>query len=860
MLDPDVLPGSLGPPPGAKTWHARSALGEMAMHDDEVFDLLNVFHEGGKEALASGAKEEQLHGNIEWLMAQFPEAELQEIRRANRGELGVFELKAALRDKMSMLPEDKRSGVFTDMARNIINARGKGLDPNLVDDMEGRLRQSLQHHLDSEALASGGPTYVYDGAIWPRPEELDAISRTTDIRAFPEIANMNSVNNSSWAMDEATVGLSEYVRDSGIKGFVSPKNKDDWISVHEQVHQEVMGAGKEVGQTITRDPFHDALVEAGLGMFDDSGKYVDLYHIPQSVSRNMLNMKKQMFTPSGMKHLFQSLNKLNGVLKSHLTKYFPSFYFRNLISDSGLSFISGALDPTVFPDAWASAFKYEREFSDVFLHEHPLFPTTLDIGREIERRGGFRGTRVDEMIKHAEGSQFASEYERLMKSLNKAMGRGDKPVISQVKTTLKTLLAMGMPQEYTPIVMKMSLTDLMEIPERISRTAHVMARMKKGDTFLEALRHMKKNLLDYSDLTDFEKKVMSQVRMFYTWHRKILPLTMEQMVKYPARYAMLSRLNYRPSIRRDIDHNGNTIFMPEHIRKKSGQLLGNIEDGVFMSNPGFHFSELEFIDFGSPMGAEPWELVKNFLGGNMASVQPWAKYLAEEGEGQDWFAKRKLSEMTKAEWQHEYIAKAWDAIPKTMGWETPQSGFQTIGTPGKGKAFRHQAGGRWLHLMKQPPWGRHLSEWPRLVDALWETAGFGDPDPTRGAGEQYLRWLTGIKFDPSNVQNALMAEEYFLNRLMEDRAVSDGIGQINLKYLRDEALNFEGLTGPEQSQKLETYYQNKATIDLISRIREQRRLINKGFMVPSGSGAVEGGGMIPKTSELPSDGSLGPAN
>ena len=861
----------------AQRYFNRSSLGEMAAWDDEIYDILGQYKKRADEPLSWAAEDvgigpRTLLDEVDSMEGQFGgaytigEEEIAAIRKANRGELPEMELRNAMKSQLSILPEDKASSVFRKMATNVIQARGSGFDPTEVAKMEKRIRAALGAHLDEEALAGGGPMYVYDGTIWPRPEELDAISRTSDVRTFPQIAHADTVQNSSWAMSEDTIPLSEYVRDAEIYGFPSPKDSDVWVPVPDRVTQEKVGPRAGLGQGIERDPFHDQLVDAGLGYFDDNNKFVDNYHIPTSVSKHTLNMKKKMFTPSSLRGLAKYINSTNGWLKGHLTRWFPSFYFRNLISDSGLSWSSNAVDIGVIPDAWTGGFGATREFHDEFLAKHPLFDSPADLVKEIEQRGGFRGTRVDEILRHAEGSQFGSDFDNFMRTLNKAAGQADKPVIKQTKFALKALLSMGMPDDFTPIIMKMNLTQIMELPERITRTAHVMARMKKGDTFLEGLRHMKKHLLDYSDLTEFEKKVMSQARMFYTWHRKVLPLTFQNMAEHPGRYAALSRMHYNPSMRRDIDHDGQPVYLPEHVRKKSGMKFGTGESATYFTDPGFHFSELNIIAPGGPTGMSPWELVRNFLGGNVSSMQPWVKAAMEQAVNTDFFTGRKLSEMTQASWQHGATAAAWDStFGSIKGW--PKTHFQTLGEPGKGKAFWHQADHNFLRMHKIPPLSRHFSEWPRFADALWEDMGWGDPDPRVPSDSQWIRGIMGMKFDPATPERSLAAEQFFWNRKIEEEALERGIGSTKLYFLKKQMISnilnkFPGMAPEEQKKAMKELHQSKDYIDLYEALRETRRQMRSAGMYNVGGDddATREGGRseVPEagTPEAPRSGGL----
>jgi len=59
----------------------------------------------------------------------------------------------------------------------------------------------------------------------------------------------------------------------------------------------------------------------------------------------------------------------------------------------------------------------------------------------------------------------------------------------------------------------------------------------------KAAAHVKKYLFDYTELTDFERKVMKRVFPFYTWLRKNIPVQLESLATKPWKYARLGDLS-----------------------------------------------------------------------------------------------------------------------------------------------------------------------------------------------------------------------------------------------------------------------------------------------------------------------------
>lgn len=73
--------------------------------------------------------------------------------------------------------------------------------------------------------------------------------------------------------------------------------------------------------------------------------------------------------------------------------------------------------------------------------------------------------------------------------------------------------------------------------ENNARLAHFMSKMEEGYSAAEAAMSVKKYLFDYSELTDFERKVMKRFFPFYAWTRKNVPLQIQHLIMEPAKFS-----------------------------------------------------------------------------------------------------------------------------------------------------------------------------------------------------------------------------------------------------------------------------------------------------------------------------------
>jgi hypothetical protein len=72
--------------------------------------------------------------------------------------------------------------------------------------------------------------------------------------------------------------------------------------------------------------------------------------------------------------------------------------------------------------------------------------------------------------------------------------------------------------------------------ENQARLTNFITHLKKGMSPEEAAEMTNKFLFDYSDLSDFEHRIMKNIIPFYAWARKNVPLQLEQMMKQPEKY------------------------------------------------------------------------------------------------------------------------------------------------------------------------------------------------------------------------------------------------------------------------------------------------------------------------------------
>lgn len=114
---------------------------------------------------------------------------------------------------------------------------------------------------------------------------------------------------------------------------------------------------------------------------------------------------------------------------------------------------------------------------------------------------------------------------------------GEKEDIGAIKGAVKNVLG-------TEGALARKGRDFNQAVETNARMASFFYNLDKyGQDYVEAARHTKKALFDYSELTEFEKKVMKNIIPFYTFMRKNLPRQLETLLENPTRIALPEKLS-----------------------------------------------------------------------------------------------------------------------------------------------------------------------------------------------------------------------------------------------------------------------------------------------------------------------------
>ncbi len=444
--------------------------------------------------------------------------------------------------------------------------------------------------------------------------------------------------------------------------------------------------------------------------------------IPEPIASQLLQTTRKLLMPEELAAWVNTLDKTNAVLRYSVTIPFPGFASRNLLSDTFLSFLGGGANPRLLVPAMREALQVVRG-------------KNLKLAEEYHSLGILRGQQREIL------EQF---------------GQGAATGLAQVRGVKKGLRAAGF---------------LSELGETTSRIWHYKSILAKGHTPREAAASVRRFLLDYGELTDFERKVLRRAVFFYQWPRKVLPLLATQYLENPRRMLALTRATTQPTLQREDQP------VPEFLRLSAAIPVGeNLQgDPRFLRGIGSPLEELNRFDPNRGLG---------LLG---AALSPILRVPAELAFGRDLFFNQPIIERDRA-----------PPLLAALGLAQEQE------LPGGG--VRPRIDPRLNYLVRQPPVGRTLS-------FLGDVLGV-DPRETRTS--QLLEATTGLRFVSLDEEDQLRAELEAAKQEIEGLRLQGLAREFPLPFLTE-----EGKKVPSAVQLLE---QNRELRDRLRETRKRKRL------------------------------------
>jgi len=486
------------------------------------------------------------------------------------------------------------------------------------------------------------------------------------------------------------------------------------------------------------------------------------FEIDADIGADLARANKAFSGPEESTAFAAAYDAFTNMFKGNVTAPFPSFHVRNALSAFTQNALNGIQDPTqsgykkfTQPYADAKALMSGKAIKDA--SKIPLFARQgLDDQQATEeiRRLIFSRKLVDSPGDHNDivGNMGGSVADQLI---------GTTPFMERIKrpdgvSTLDTLTPWKTPgvsggeDAFAPIRIGRVVGDM---TEQAVRSAPFIALLKQGIDPDEAARMVKRLHVDYSDLTEVERKRIRRAIPFYGFQKGATKYLATELAQKPGGSIAMT-------IKGAENASGDDPGAPAYIRAGANIPLGfNAEGGQ------------EYLVGAGLMHEPPVQMLSPSLGGtlfNAASMlNPAIKFpielltnesLVQEGPGG---GGRSLDDMDPL------LGRTLSNLGNTLGLTDRKTPFNVPGGKLTESVIANTPVARYLHQIRKATDPRKALH-TRLLDGL---SGFKiatvDPEDSdavlREQAEQLMRELGGRDFShayiPDNVMESLSGDE-----------------------------------------------------------------------------------------------------
>jgi len=266
---------------------------------------------------------------------------------------------------------------------------------------------------------------------------------------------------------------------------------------------------------------------------------LEKYALPKDTARYLGNFQKLFFDNAEMRTFLKYYDKALGWWKTMATVESPGFHIRNFLSNLFNSWLGGNQDIRNYFDAMK-------------IIKNPTAEVVTNAGEKVT------GERILEE---------AAKRNVLGKGWFGYAGElGTDRLAQRMMPTYKKVLQGVNPLSTQSYAAKFGRKFGASV-EEYSRLAHFIDVFKKTGDFDKAAEETFKFLFDYSELTPFWKNVMNRVMPFGTWLRKNTALQFEQLLKQPAKYAVIPEFKKFAESFSENEKPDET-YLPEYLKKE----------------------------------------------------------------------------------------------------------------------------------------------------------------------------------------------------------------------------------------------------------------------------------------------------
>jgi hypothetical protein len=439
--------------------------------------------------------------------------------------------------------------------------------------------------------------------------------------------------------------------------------------------------------------------------------------------------------------IMNAFEKSLHLLKGYMTVANLGFHFRNFYSNFWHLYLGWGLqglDP-----------KLHQEADIVMLAGRPRFADTLiDLGKGNKMRAA-------DILEQA--GRYRAYNTGFVRSDTTAWLAERLEYITMPKAQRILSRANPFSRHFAPIYVGEIIGGYVE---NHARLAGFIRSLREGLDFESAAAKVKKFLIDYTDLSTFERKLMRNWFPFYSWYRKNLELEITQLLMQPGKFGMIPKIkNYIESLSKAppeeylYDYLGDlyAFRMPFGMSSTGQFMFGDVaEQGgeQFYYNPNFPWQDIKKV---GQLLTGDW---KGFLKDVGSSLNPMAKWPIEMLTNQEMYFERPL-DTGKPVLANQFIQALAKVLPveKLPGARVREDTGEVYLTP------------------KQEYLTRQIPFFTNLAEAIPPGESEEKMDMPRYATNLLSDWL-GIKFMPFNVREGELSYNKWLNEAIQRELTS----------------------------------------------------------------------------------------
>lgn len=418
------------------------------------------------------------------------------------------------------------------------------------------------------------------------------------------------------------------------KEFAPPPSWDEFLNSHPALQE----GGDAAGIDFTKE--YDDLVEKTPKGIDTSG--LKDFYVPKDIAEELHRLEESFRTPESFKTLTgKIIDPINKLWQASVTRAFPAFHLRNLVSGQFQNWVAGVWSPKAmrqshmimqgrYEDAKLSELPIFKGMSD---HEagvkladmafaHNLVSKTQGIGLE-----GLQGSSIDlDLAGQIPGVRPYSGFGATMGEYLPQVGKGKWGRAGGIQQ-LNPLND----EKFAPYQWGATAGGYIE---GLNRLTPFINLLKKGYSPEQAAKRVMELQFDYSALTKFEKEGVKRAIPFWTYSKNEAKFAWDELTQRPG--GRLAQAGVR--LPNEARTEGEPL--PEYLSQTASVKLGKLPSGSDRYLTGFGLGHEDPLSFLSVREGVPD--VSDSIAELMSRTSPLIKYPVELATGESFFQRGPL--------------------------------------------------------------------------------------------------------------------------------------------------------------------------------------------------------------------------